>query len=186
LLLPIGGKRTVSDGLLFFEEYVLGAHSFWDRYLFVARNGLVEMGLSRAQRYQGQMHFPLVEIVGRFWQFLGLVTDLYRAQGLLRPFSVMLNIKGTAGSTLHSLADGWPEPREYRTQREHPPTCLEPNLQFILNMRNPDVSPDDIERCVREIAAQIDAAYGSRDLRCFNHPKRDPRQAFPGHKMWHS
>jgi hypothetical protein len=181
LLLPIGAKRTVFDGVLLIEDR--GPRSFWDSYLFVARNGFAEMGLSRAQRYQGQMHFPLVEIVGRFWQFLGLVTDLYRVQRLLRPFSVMLNIKGTAGSTLHSLANGWPEPSEYRSQLEHPPTCLESNLQFILNMRNPDVSPDDIERCVREIAAQIDAAYGSRDLRCFNHPKVDSNQAFPHHKM---
>lgn len=184
LLLPIGAKRTVSDGVLLTEEYVPGDRAFWDRYLFVARNGFAEMGLSRAQRYQGQMHFPLVEIVGRFWQFLGLVTDLYQGQGLLRPFSVMLNMKGTAGSTLRNLADGWPEPTKYRMPGEPLPNCLDPNLQFVLTMRNPDVSPDDIQRCVREIAAQIDAAYGSRDLRCFNHRKKDANQAFPHQKMW--
>jgi hypothetical protein len=183
-LLPLGAKRMVSDGILLFEEYESHSRSFWDRYLFVARNGFVEIGLSRAQRHQRELHFPLVEIVGRFWQFLGLVTDLYKAQGLLRPFRVMLNIKGTAGSTLWSLGEGWPVPGDYRAQREHPPTCLEPNLQFILNMRDPDAEPDDIERCVREIAAQIDAAYGSRDLRCFNHPRKDPSGSFPRHLMW--
>ncbi len=184
LLLPIGAKRPVFDGVLLFEERRVPDGPFWDRYLFVARNGFAEMGLSRAQRYQGQMHFPLVEIVGRFWQFLGFATDLYRTQGLLRPFSVMLNMKGTARSALHNLGDGWPEPTEYRMLGEPLPNCLDPNLQFVRNMRNPDVTPDDIERVVREIAAQIDAAYGSRDVRCFNHPDKGPTRAFPHEKMW--
>ena len=183
-LLPVGGKRPVFNGVLLTEEYIPRDRAFWHRYLLVARNGYTEMGLSLARWYQSQMHFPLVEIVGRFWQFLGLVTDLYRAQGLLRPFSVMLNMKGTAGSTLHNLGDGWREPTEYRMLDMAPPNCLDPNLQFVLSMRNPDVTPDDIERVVREIAAQIDAAYGSRDLRCFNQSERDPNRAFPHHKMW--
>jgi len=183
-LLPLGSKRTVFDGVLLTEERGRDDSAFWHRYLLVARNGFTEMGLSRAHRYQGKMHFPLVDIVGRFWQFLGFATDLYRAQGLLRPFSVMLNMKGTAGSALDGLGDGWPEPTEYRMLGNPLPDCLDPNLQFVLNMRNPDVTPDDIERVVREIAAQIDAAYGSRDLRSFNHPKKDPRRAFPHQKMW--
>jgi hypothetical protein len=181
--LPLGDKRTVFEGLLLTEEYARDVSALWESYVFVAGNGFAEMGLSLARRYQGQMHFPLVHIVGRFWQFLGLVTDLYRAQGLLRPFTVMLNMKGTLGSILVDLADGWPGPTEYRMLREPLPNCLETNLQFVLNMRNPDVTPDDIERLVREIAPQIDAAYGSRDLRSFNHPKKDPNRAFPHQKV---
>lgn len=182
--LPLGDKRTVLEGVLLTEEYAPRDRDFWNRYLFVARNGFTEMGLSVARRYQGQMQFPLVEIVGRFWQFLGLVTDLYRGQGLLRPFSVMLNMKGTLGSILDDLADGWHGPTQYRMPGKPLPNCLDPNLQFVLNMRNPDVTPDDIERVVREIAPQIDAAYGSRDVRSFNHPDKDPTRALPYERMW--
>jgi len=180
-LLPSGSKRTVFDGLLLTARYGSDDSVFWRRYLLVARNGFAEMGLSVAQRYAGRTYFPLVSIVGHFWQFLGFVTDLYGAQGLLRPFTVMLNMKGTAGSVLQNLGDGWREPTDW--PRDYAPECLDPNLQFVLNLRNPDVTTGDIESCVREIAVQLDAAYGSRDLRCFNHPKRDPSQAFPRNKM---
>jgi len=180
-LLPAGGKRTVFNGVLLTEEYTPRDRAFWQRYLLVARNGYTEMGLSLARSYRGRILFPFVTIIGRFWQFLGFVTDLYSCQGLLRPFNVMLNIKGTAASALDNLGDGWREPTDW--PYDYAPDCLEPNLQFVRNMRNPDVAPDDIERAVREIAPQIDAAYGSRDLRCFNHPKKDPNQAFPHHKM---
>jgi hypothetical protein len=182
--LPLGDKRTVFEGVLLTEEYVPGDRVFWQRYLFVAENGFAEMGLSLAGRYQGQMYFPFVEIVGRFWQFLGFVADLYRSQGLLRPYRVMLNMKGTLDSMLEDLADGWHGPSEYTMRGEPPPRCLEPNLQFVLHMGDPDVTADDIERSVREIAAQIDAAYGSRDVRCFNHPRNDATRAFPRDRMW--
>lgn len=186
-LLPAGGKRPVFNGVLLVEEYGRGDRVFWHRYLFVAGNGFTEMGLSPARRYEGetslQMHFPLVTTVGRLWQFLGLVTDLYRNHALLRPFTVMLNIKGTLGSALENLGGGWREPSD-RWPHVYAPECLETNLQFVRNMRNPDVTPDDIERVVREIAPQIDAAYGSRDVRCFNHARNDPTRAFPHDKMW--
>ena len=183
-LLPFGSKRTVFDGLLLTEEHGRDDSAFWHRHLLVARNGFTEMGLSLAQRYRGHTYFPLVTMVGRFWQFLGLVTDLYGAQGLLRPFTVMLNMKGTAGSALHNLGDGWREPADREFGQVYAPQCLEPNLQFVTNMRQPNVTAEVIERTVRDVARQIDAAYGSRDLRCFNHSSRDPNRAFPRDKMW--
>jgi len=182
-LLPLGRKRTAFDGVLLTEECGRDESALWHGYLLVARNGFAEMGLSRAQRYQGHMHFPLVEIVGRFWQFLGFATDLYRTQGLLRPFSVMLNMKGTAGSALHNLGDGWREPTDTWPD-VYAPECLEPNLQFVVTMRQPNVTSEFIEHTIEDVARQIDAAYGSRDLRSFNHPKKDPNRAFPHQKMW--
>ena len=181
-LLPDGGKRTVFDGVLLAQERARGDPPFWHRYLLVTRNGFTEVGLSLAQRRDGRMLFPLVTIIGRFWQFLHFVTDLYSCQGLMRPFSVMLNMKRTAGSALDNLGEGWREPTEW--PGDYAPECFDPNLQFLLTMRNPDVTPGDIESSVREIAAQIDAAYGSRDVRCFNHSNADPNQAFPRDKMW--
>jgi hypothetical protein len=178
-LLPLGAKRTVFGGILLSEDYGPDDAEFWQHYLLVARNGFTEIGFSLTRRYQGQILFPFVSIVGRFWQFLGLVTDLYRAQGLLRPFTVMLNMKATAGSVLNDLGDGWREPTDDSFGQVYAPECLDPNLQFVLNMRNPDVTPGDIERLVRDIAREIDAAYGNRDPRCFNHPDRDPSRGFP-------
>jgi hypothetical protein len=180
-LLPVGGKRTVFDGVLLTEERGRDESAFWHRYLLVTRNGFTEVGLSLPQRRNGRMLFPFVTIIGRFWQFLGFVTDLYSSQGLLRPFNVMLNMKRTAGSALDNLGDGWTEPTTWPYDR--PPECLEPNLQFVVSMREPNVTPEDIERSVREIAAQLDAAYGNRDPRCFNHPNIDPTRAFPHQKV---
>jgi hypothetical protein len=181
-LLPAGSKRTVFNGVLLTEEYTPRDRTFWHRYLLVARNGFTEVGLSLPQRYNGRILFPFVTIIGRFWQFLHFVADLYSCQGLLRPFSVMLNMKRTAGSAVNNLGDGWREPTDW--PHDYAPECLEPNLQFVVSMRQPNVTPEEIECSVREIAAQLDAAYGSRDPRCFNHPNRDPTRGFPHQKMW--
>jgi len=180
-LLPAGGKRTVFNGVLLTEERGRDESAFWHRYLLVARNGFTEVGLSLPQRRNGRILFPFVTIIGRFWQFLHFVTDLYSCQGLLRPFSVMLNMKRTAGSALDNLGDGWVDPTTW--PYDYAPECLEPNLQFVVSMRQPNVTPEDIERSVREIAAEIEAAYGSRDLRCFNHPNEDPSRGFPHQRV---
>ena len=181
-LLPAGGKRTVLNGVLLTQEHARGEPAFWHRYLLVTRNGFTEVGFSLTQRRDGRILFPFVTIIGRFWQFLYFVADLYSCQRLLRPFSVMLNMKRTAGSALDNLGDGWREPTTW--PYDYAPECLEPNLQFVVSMRQPNVTSEDIERSVREIAAQIEAAYGTRDLRCFNHSNTDPNRAFPREKMW--
>jgi len=181
-LLPSEGKRPVFGGVLQFEEYTRRDRTYWHRYLFVAANGFTETGLSLAAGHKGKTHFSLVDTVGRFWQFLGLVTELYRVHGFYRPFAVMLNMKGTAGSVLWNLAEGWREPTDDWPEA-YAPESLDANLQFVVDMRNPDVTAGEIEGRVREIAAQIDAAYGSRDVRSFNHVKRDPNKAFPHRKM---
>jgi len=181
-LLPAGGKRTVFDGVLLTEEHARGELAFWHRYLLVTRNGFTEVGLSLPQRRNGRILFPFVTIIGRFWQFLHFVTDLYSCQGLLRPFSVMLNMKRTAGSALDNLGDGWQDPTTW--PYDYAPQCLEPNLQFVVSMRQPNVTSEFIEHTIEDVARQLDAAYASRDPRCFNHPNADPTRGFPHQKVW--
>jgi len=179
IFLPMD-KQTTLDGIILTDGERFTADNqdrFLHRFLRINRNGYVELGANSAQKYEGDVYFVYIPMIGFFWQFLGFVVELYRLEGANSPFKVMLNMKGTEGSLLYNLGKGWLEPmgegRQYR------PLCPEHNIQIIKQLRSSTVDDAAIAEIVREIATRVDNAWGQRKARCYNHPNHDQEEKFP-------
>ena len=98
------------------------------------------------------------------------------------PFKVMLNMKGTEGLLLYNLGEGWLEPYD-RDIHPFRPTCLEPNIQIVKELRSATIGEDQIAEIVRGAAELVDNAWGEREARCYNSQKSDPNRELPIIKM---
>lgn len=177
-------KRTTLDGIVLSDDkYQIGdiQLNLIPRFLRINRNGYLEMGCSLARKHGDDIAFAFVPTVGYFWQFINFVVELYRQENVNTPFKIMLNMKGTENALLYSLGKGWSEPigegREYR------PRCIENNIQIIKEIKSADIEEGEVEKIVREVATQIDNAWGQREPRCFNNIKSDAQQQFPASQM---
>ncbi len=177
-------KRSTLDGIVLSDnKYTMGDVHFnlIPSFLRINRNGYLEMGYSLAKGYGDDIAFAYVPTVGYFWQFINFVVELYRKENVNMPFKIMLNMKGTENALLYILGEGWSEPigegREYR------PYCIENNIQIIKEIKSADIKEGEVEKIVREVATQIDNAWGQREPRCFNNIKFDAQQQFPIGKM---
>jgi len=183
IFLPMD-KRTTLDGIILADEDYLptdNQHRFLHRFLCINRNGYIELGANFAAKYEGDVYFAYVPMIGLFWQFLGFVVELYRLEGVHSPFKVMLNMKGTEGALLHNLGKGWLEP--LGNMRQYRPLCQEQNVQIIKQLRSSTVDDSAIAEIVKEVAARADNAWGQRETRCYNHPQHDPARGFPINQM---
>lgn len=177
-------KRTTLEGIVLEDEkYRIGdtRTEFIERFLRINRNGYIELGCNIADQEEDDIAFAFVPMIGLFWQFLSFVTDLYRLEGVYMPFRVMLNMKGTEGLLLYNLGEGWLEP--YGSMRPYRPTCLEPNIQIVKELRSANMDEDTISGIVKEVAVRVDNAWGQREPRCYNNANRDPGRQFPVSQM---
>jgi len=90
-------------------------------------------------------------------------------------------MKGTEGLLLYNLGEGWLEP--YDSMGPYRPTCLEPNIQIVRELRSTNLNEDNISEIVKEVATRVDNAWGQREPRCYNHANRDPARQFPARRM---
>lgn len=176
-------KRTTFEGIVLVDERYRITDTtaeFIDRFLRINRNGYIELGCNLAVQAEDDIAFAFVPMIGLFWQFLGFVTDLYRLEGMHMPFKVMLNMKGTEGLLLYKLGEGWNEPSRGDPIDSYRPTCLDPNIQVIEELRSATVDEDKIDEIVREVAKCVDNAWGQREPRCYNNA---PDKKFPVRRM---
>jgi hypothetical protein len=177
-------KQATLDGIKLTEENYFPPDSqrkSLKQFLRINRNGYIEMGGSFAMKYNDDVYFAYIPIVGFFWQFLGFVSELYRLEGLHSPFKVMLNMKGTEDALLYNLGKGWLEPLD--DMREYRPLCQEHNIQIIKQLRSSAVDDSAIAEIVKGVASRIDDAWGQRETRCYNNPQFDPSEEFQIKKM---
>ena len=178
-------KRTTLEGILLSgERCQIGdaLTGFIERFLRINRNGYIELGCNLARQRGGDIGFAFVSTIGSLWQFLGFVTDLYRLEGVHMPFKVMLNMKGTEHTLLHDLGEGWREPFG-EGEHAYRPTCLDPNIQIIEELRSVDVDDRSIAEIVKRVATRVDNAWGQREPRCYNSAGHDPERQFPIGRM---
>jgi len=178
-------KRTTLEGIVLLDErYRIGdtVTGFIERFLRVNRNGYTELGCNLARQEGDDIGFAFVPMVGMFWQFLGLVKDLYTSEGVDMPFKVMLNMKGTGNTLIYNLGKGWREPFHEGIDT-YRPICLDANVQIIEELRSVDVDDSRIAEIVKRVATRVDNAWGQREPRCYNNANRDPNRQFPVGQM---
>ena len=169
---PYETKRPVSQGALF---YVTEAKlDLWSVYLYVHDTGYVEMGLSVARSFNGLMGFALTTIVARYGQLLRFTADLYERYSILWSVQTAVHLSGTHDAVLYDLGRGWREPFEKIDPPR--PQCMEHNVEIGTVVEATDLSGDAIDEYMRQMASDIDASFGSRYSRAFNHPKADSDQ----------
>jgi len=181
---PVGGfvpyetARPVSHGALFFTRY--GARDSepeaWAQYLYVHDTGYVEMGIGGVVVYDGVTAFPLTSIIARYWQFVRFTKDLYKRYSILWPAQVDVHLRQTTNAVLHQLGKGWREPFD-AVGMDYRPRCMDHHLVIGVTFPNPDTPEEMIEEYVRQVATDIDYAFGHRGSRAFGNPKSDPEQS---------
>jgi hypothetical protein len=183
IFLPLEKKATLDGIVLNDDNFFIRDQrlNLRPRFLRVNRNGYVEMGCSLAEQYGDNIVFIYVPIVGYFWQFFNFILELYRHEYMNYPFKIMLNMKGTENALLGNLGKGWLEP--IGEGRLYAPRCIENNIQIIREIRSADAEQGDVEKIIKGVAAQIDNAWGQREIRCFNNVQHDPQQQFPTQNM---
>ena len=176
IFLPVN-KRTTLEGVCMEEWYHYEGKqaNFVRRFLRINRNSYIEMGLtSLATTYEGNIAFAFASMIGAFWQFMNFVRDVYSREGMLMPFKVMLNMKGTKNSLLYDLGHGWRDP--FDALSRHRPQCLEPNVQIVKELRSVSIDDDTIASIVKEFATRVANAWGERIPRCYNYSGQDPEE----------
>lgn len=89
-----------------------GPDEGWESYLALYRNGGLELVLGREVTYELSEApvFRLVEIVGRVWGTLDRYREVVRHLEPEGPWEISLALRGTVGSLLGGVAEGWEEP----------------------------------------------------------------------------
>jgi len=148
-------------------------------YFTVHSSGIVEQALSdRIYRggNNGQIFYHVTALVGLTWQFIGFVLDLYRSFGQAAPFSFLLCIRTTRGSWLNAVAPGWAEPgRGFDLETS---ACRTTNVRVRRDNLTPGMDAAQTEALVRELAVDLDNAWGLPGPRSFVNPSRDPAAPF--------
>jgi len=178
-------KRTTLEGIVLLDYRLRIGETetqFIERFLRINRSGYIELGCNLARQEGDDIGFAFVPMIGIFWQFLGFATDLYRLEGVHMPFKVMLNMKGTENTLIYGLGKGWLEPHR-EGMDTYRPTCLDPNIQIVEELRSADVDDKNIAEIVRSVATRVDNAWGQREPRCYNNASHDPDRQFPATKM---
>ena len=174
LFVPYEVKRTVSQGALFFVREGQDER-LWTVYLYVHDTGYVEMGLGATRFWKDLMGFSLTTIVARYGQFLRFVADLYSRYSILWSVQTAVHLSGTRDAVLQDLGRGWPGP--FDEIDPYRPQCLEANVEIGATVESTGLTEDAIDEYVRQVASDIDASFGCRDSRAFNHPSADPDQS---------
>jgi len=176
--IPHETARPVSHGGLFFTRHSGrdADAAFWNQYLYLHDTGYVEMGFSGAIVLNGVTAFPLTTIVARYWQFVRFTRDLYKRYSILWPAQVSVHLRQCMDAVLYQLGKGWREPFD-SFGSEYRPRCMDNNMFTGVTFPNPDTPEEMIEDSVRQVATDIDYAFGHRGSRAFGNPKSDPEQS---------
>lgn len=118
--------RPTSEAMVRFNWF--SDKETWSRFLALRRDGGLEMGLASDVTWQEEDtgYFLLIRIVGRVWAALDLYGHVLEGLGDIGPWEVTLAMKGTEGTYLANVGEGWAEPRGFRGRDQ--PTCPEPAL----------------------------------------------------------
>jgi hypothetical protein len=182
----VGRPKAFLDGIIYEDErYARDGSGRSSRFVAVERSGIVEMARTDAvyHPYKGRALYALTPIVGLLWQFLGFVASFYASFEQQRAFSLVVCIRGTEGAWLGGFGEGWAEP--FSGFSDSRPECPEPGLLIRRDGLSSTMDADALTVLIRDLATQIDNAWGVRSPRCYVHPDRDPGKPF-AIKSFHS
>lgn len=162
LFVPQDECRHMLAGLLCFSKIWLDEDDPpcpIHRYVSVHHNGYVEQGYADGAPVRDLRVIDFVHLVGRFWQFLGFVKDLYEYVSLSTTAIVALNIANVRETSLANLGYGWAFSRD---------SPLERHVRHLNEVDFHSLDDGGVEGIVREFAARIGTAFGQDRPRCFN------------------
>lgn len=172
LFLPYQRIRRALDGVVFEDFWAGELHTVLRKYLSIHENGYMEFGYAPGWKIDDHVVIYLIQVVGRFWQYLNLLADFHHQSYLTSTAKVLLNLSGTAfkGSGLLGFAKGWRDSVAEFGITYHSDAFKkteEPYLSIIEEINHNDWEARNVERIVRGFAARIGAAFGQESPRCF-------------------
>jgi hypothetical protein len=176
--------QACSEGILLPQWHQSSATGVLEMFLLVRRDGVIECGLGEEAYFQheGDTYFLFIQIVGRFWQYLTFMNDLYERffPNFTGEVLTIVNLRGTEESLLDDLADGWTKPLSHSISSFRP-KCPNKHLQ-IQRKLSPKLTANDLEQVIRWYATRIDNAWGQFEPRCYVHENLDEDRPFARRK----
>ena len=129
--------QACSEGLILPQWFHGSEEEGLEYFLLIRRDGNIELGLGRDvyYTYEDVTIFRFIPIVGRLWQFLVFIKEMYRKffPNFPENTRIIVNIRGTKGALLGNLAEGWkqPIPGIFDSYR---PICPDKHLQIQKNL----------------------------------------------------
>jgi hypothetical protein len=172
--------RACSEGVILPQWFHSETDKMLERFLLIRRDGMVEFGLGQETHFlhEEDVTFQLIHIIGRLWQFLGCLNDLFADFVTNKPENILcfLNLRGTRNALLGNLAEGWREPHGNGSD-VYRPRCPDKHLQIYLTIPYEGIK-NEIETKVRWFAARLDNAWGHFEPRCYVHQNVDETRPF--------
>jgi len=185
MFIPYQSSRRTLGGIIRWNSlprYESAPVELIREYLAVHRNGYVEYSYGDGPLLRGHRLLNFVKLVGRFWQFLGLLHDLYQEIKLPSATIVLLNIANVEGSYLVGFGHGWKRVSSMIPRTLTGDECLDRHIQLVDEMDVVAFNDDRIEQIVREVAARIGSAFEQESPRCFNEADNSfPEDLFRGY-----
>ncbi|MBI1880882.1 MAG: hypothetical protein HYR94_22110 [Chloroflexi bacterium] len=177
--------QACSEGVILPQWFPSETDKVLERFLLIRRDGMVEFGMGQETYFlhEEDVIFKLAHVVGRLWQFLGCLNDLFADFLTNKPKNILcfLNMRGTRNALLGDLAEGWKEPHENGFDA-YRPRCLDKHLQIHLTIPYEGIK-NEIETLVRWFATRLDNAWGHFEPRCYVHQNVDKAQPFTRRRL---
>ena len=120
-------------------------------------------------------YFTFVGLIGSLWQFIYFAKAIYQDVSFYGKIAVLLNLVGTHKTILADFAKsrqgGWRSPFDDYFPMNHTleqEMCDDPNIQIEQIITIANISDEEIEAKVREIAKAVGSYYGQDRPRCFD------------------
>lgn len=171
MFVPYHSLRGMIGGIICRNDlprYETGRPQLIREYLAVHRDGYAEYGYGDGIAWMGHRILNFVKLVGRFWQFLGFLMDLYQEIKLPCTAIVLLNIANVEGTYLEGFGHGWRRVSSALPRNLGGEGCLDRHIQVGHEMDIVAFNEDRIEETVREVATRIGTAFEQDRPRCFN------------------
>jgi len=165
-----GKIQACSEGLILPQWIESSSKDGLEAFLLIRRDGICEYGMGKNAfyLYEQDTIFQFIHIVGRLWQFLPFINDLYRSflKDHNPSVNIIVNLRGTKNAYLGNLAERWNEPVLSRSFDTFRPKCIDDHLQ-IQKVISPGITENNIPEIVRWFATRIDNAWGQFEPRCY-------------------
>ena len=171
LFLPYDTRRPVLNGVACLQPHHQGGAADLDEYLLLGFDGSVEFGFAPAvcdKKIRGELvrYFMGVKLIYRLWQLLGFAAEVRSRLGIIAPHLLAVNLRGTGGAALGSLARGWSNPLDEMWDFSDIRKCLDPNVQIRRELTAADfeeigaASAASPPQQIRELAEDVCSAFG--------------------------
>ena len=183
--------KITADSIRSIKEKIFGEENqrMASRYVEIFRNGYVENGFGSELMYHvsidiykdndkidRRLFFHIAFFTAAFWLFMKFIRDFYSKIGYADEVSIVIALADIKGVTIHGFGnrnerEKWPQPyydSRYRYRSDKLPTAQNKNFKYEKNLIVSELSDEEIEKIVKEVALRVSNNFGETIAKCFD------------------